>query len=260
MLNKLLIIVLSVCAFGSITAGQAVAQSCPNVETYGLHSPAARAADETRRVRITGIYFKTIDRSVFIPEGKDLRQSASYIKVSGADFLARLRQLEQQSKASVSSQLSGNLFLGDAAELNLEHDAVNASVDLGELSGLMLNPKRWFDLDRWTEIRVSQASAGDARYSIMLLSSFVEVKDETADVSVDLDAKISLAPGEIAVFKLTGDAEIGRSGPGRTYFALSINPVDDQSLLASRSSAPERPQNDATERSSARSSLLSAYD
>lgn len=224
--KRVLIIAVSTLVLVSATAFQALAQSsCPNTETYGVQQPSGRESGETRRVRVTLTYFRTNDRGAFIPESEDLSRSSSFIKIQNADFLNRLRQLEQQSEASISSRLVGNMFLGDRTEYNLERNATNAFHDFGDLSSSTLVPNRWFNLDRQTTVNV-EFRGDESFYRILLLSSFVDVRPETAEVTVDLDAGTFLQPNETVIYKLFSDFEVARSAAGRAHLAVSVQPVE----------------------------------
>lgn len=210
----------------SATALQAFAQSsCPNVETYGVQQTSGRESGETRRVQVTLTYFRTNDRSVFMPEGEDFTRNSSFIKIQSADFLSRLTQLEQQNEASISGRLVGSMFLGDRAEYNLERNTTNAYHNLGDLSSSALVPNRWFNLDRQTTVNV-EFRGDESFYRVLLLSSFVDVRPETAEVTVDLDAGTFLQPNETVIYKLFSDFEVARTVVGRAHLAVSVQPVE----------------------------------
>lgn len=225
--TKPLFVVVTLLALISLNDPRALAQSCPNAETYGAERPSAKAVGETRRVRVTGTYFRTNDPGAFISEAAGQSHSSCFAKFKTTNFLTRIQQLGQRSEASVSSWLAGNLFLGDAAEFNLEQNVLNAYQDVEDFSAIPLIPNRWFNLDRHTTVTV-KLRAGEPFYRVALLSSFVEPKAEVAEASVDLDAGVFLTPGETVIYKFLSDSEVAKDGAGRSHFALSLSLVGEK--------------------------------
>ncbi len=220
---------LALIAMASINAGRANAQSCNNVEAYGVRQ--ARPVDNTTQSQIEVTYFSTDNPNEFISEKGGISHSASYVSLNTNQFVAQIGQLEKQGLASIKKRQSAVSFLGEMAELNLERQAIDANGRT--INASVAEPKSIFGLNRETDISVYRGTSmdGDA-YRVKLLSWFVNVTPKSARKTVDYDASILLTPGQTAVFKLRSDDEVGRSGAARSYMAVTLRSVGNASLAS----------------------------
>lgn len=211
-------------ALASIGAAQTATTDCP-ITTYGVQ--ARGAIDKTQKVTIETTYFTTDDPNAFMSEKTGISRSAAFIKMRANDFVVKVEKLENQGLARIKGEQSLNSFMGEMAKSDLESKSGNAFARLNHPKLSPTDPNYILGLDRQTEISVYETSfQGDARYRIYLLSSFIEVKGNAASKTVDLDAGVFLSPGQTAVFKLTGNDEISRTGSGRSYMAITMRSVD----------------------------------
>ena len=228
MRKKFFVAALALIALTSINALTANAQqSCPIGETFG--SRPVLAVNKTLQSQIEVTYFTTNDPNAFMSEKAGLNRSASYINLSTNQFVAKLGTLERDGLASIRKQQSATSYLGEIAELNLEHGSVNAQ-------GRMINANHSLSndlsaLDRKTEINVYEAPARESGYyRVSLLSWFVN----NGQRNVDYDAIVLLKPGQTAVFKLTSNNEVKRSGAARSYIAVTMRSVNNAGLASLR--------------------------
>ncbi|HEX8708777.1 MAG TPA: hypothetical protein VF723_11085, partial [Pyrinomonadaceae bacterium] len=207
--KRFFVAALALIALSSITVREANAQSCPNIETFGVH--ANQAVDKSLQSQIEITYFTTNDRNVLIPEKAELSRSASYISMDANQFVAKLQKLESDGLASIRKRQSATSFMGELAQLNLERNTGRGDVRMVNASLAAAN--YIFGLDRETEINVSKGSMRDGDYyRVSLLSWFISVTAQGAKKSLDYDANIFLKPGQTAVFKLISKDEVKRSG------------------------------------------------
>jgi hypothetical protein len=90
-----------------------------------------------------------------------------------------------------------------------------------------------YRLDRETTVGVYKASPdGSGYYHVSLLSSFVNLTDKGGQKVLDYDADVLLKPGETALFKLTSDYELKRSGSSRSYMAVTMRPVNNMGVAS----------------------------
>jgi hypothetical protein len=237
MLNKkFFAAALSLLTLISINALHANAQSCPNQESFGSRS--ILAVNKTLQSQIEVTYFTTDDPSAFISEKDGLKRSASYINLNTNQFVARIESLERAGVATIRKQQSATSYLGEVAELNLERNlnsaqakTVNAGFALSHSTGVN-------GLDRKTEINVYEGLLSDRDYyRVSLLSWFVDATSNSGQKIVDYDAIVLLKPGQTAVFKLSSNYEVKRSGAARSYIAVtmrSVNNVSSASLAHRR--------------------------
>ena len=222
--RKLFVLSLLLTAAYLVAPRHAAAQSCPNVVTFGAHPASQRAAGETRRLHVTGVYFKTTDPSAFIPEGADRTRNSGVARLNTSDFKSKLRRLEQANGAVVNSYLEGDVFVGDTVELDLERDPVSRHRLFGEPGVPVLDQDRWFNLNRATTLYLKRRANEDF-YRLNVLSYFVAQKDDAAQLTADLDAQQLIGQGETIIYKFLSDYELARAGAGRTYLALFVEPV-----------------------------------
>jgi hypothetical protein len=230
MSKKFFVAALALVALTSISALNARAQSCTNLDTFGIRESLAVNKNLQSQIEVT--YFTTDDANAFMSEKAGLNKSASYLSLSANQFVAKLESLERDGLASIKRQHSATSFLGETAELNLER-SINAQ-GMMNASHATSNSKDLRMLDRKTEINVSEGRANErGLYRLSLLSWFVEAKSQGGQRIVDYDAIVLLKPGQTAVFKLASKYELKRGGSARSYVAVtmrSVNPVSMASL------------------------------
>lgn len=226
---KLFVTTLALFAVTLIGASSASAQSCHNVEAFGVRQ--ARPVDNTVQSQIEVTYFSTDNPNEFISERGGISRTASYTSLDTNHFVAQIGQLEKQGLASIKKRQSAVSFLGEMAELNLERPAIDANARM--INASVATPKSIFSLNRETDISVYKGSSidGDA-YRVKLLSWFVSLTTKGAQKTVDYDASILLTPGQTAVFKLRSDDEVGRSGAARSYMAVTLRAVGSVGLAS----------------------------
>jgi hypothetical protein len=230
--KKFFVAALALLAFASINAQRANAQSsCPNLATFGVHQ--AQPVNKSMQSQIEVTYFTTNDPNVFMSEKAGINRSASYLRLNTNQFVAKIGQLQRDGVADIRKQQSATSYLGEMAELNLEHNSgdgrmINASLGSSNLDYLS-------GLDRQTEISVSQGSSLDGDYyRVSVLSWFVNVNAQGGQKVVDYDANVLLTPGETAIFKLRSDGELKRSGAARSYMAVTMRSVNSVGLASLR--------------------------
>ena len=228
--KKIFVAVLALLAITSISARKANAQSCPNLETFGVRP--ALPVNKSLQSQIEVTYFNTSDPNVFMSEKAGLTRSASYVRLNTNQFIAKIDGLVRDGVASIRKQQSATSYLGEVAELNLNRDAANARMTNASLSSA--DPNYLSELDRQTEVSVSKGSSMDGEYyRVSLLSWFVNVTAKGGGQKVvDYDARVLLKPGETAVFKLSSDYETKRSGAARSYIAVTMHSVNNVSLAS----------------------------
>jgi hypothetical protein len=235
--KKTLVAALALLVLATINARQVNAQSCPasSVETYGVHQ--ALPVDKSLQSQIEITYFTTSDPNVFISERDGVKRSSTYMHLETSQFVARLEKLEREGVASIRKQQSVTNYLGELAGLNLERDSFNAEarmVKAGASSESMNNLyNNLYRLDRETTVGVSKAApSGSGYYHVSLLSLFVNLTDKGGQRVMDYDADVLLKPGETAIFKLTSDYELKRSGASRSYMAVTMRSVNNMGVAS----------------------------
>ena len=230
MKKRLLVTALAIFAITSINALRANAQGCNNVEAFGVRQ--ARPVDGTRQSEVEVTYFSTEDPNVFLSERAGINRSASFMSMSTDQFVAKVGQLERQGVASVVKRQSTTSYLGEMAELNLERAPQNANarmVNASQTSGNI------YGLNRQTEVNVYKGSSVDGDYyRVRVISWFVNASNTSAQKIVDYDASVLMKPGQTAVFKLTSDYELSRSGSARNYMAVTLRSVNSVGLASLR--------------------------
>lgn len=220
--KRFFVAALALFALTSISALRANAQSCP-VEAFGVRPPTS--VDKTLQAQIEVTYFTTNDPNAFISEKDGIRRSATYVSLNATEFSAQLGALERSGLASVRKQQSTTSYLGEMAELNLEHNFSNAAMVKANLSS---NSKDLSGLDRRTEVSVYEGRPNDGEnYRLSLLSWFVNANAHGGQKVVDYDAIVLLKPGQTAVFKLSSSYEVKRSGAARSYMAVTMRSVNN---------------------------------
>jgi hypothetical protein len=230
MYKRFFVAALALLALTSINAQRANAQSsCPNSATFGVRQSVAVNKSLQSQIEVT--YFTTDDPNVFISERAGLKRSASYMRLNTNQFVAKIGQLQRDGLATIRKKQSSTSYLGEMAELNLERNSsdarvINASMGSSNLEYLS-------GLDRQSEISISKGSSIDGNYyRVNLLSWFVDVTARGGQKVVDYDANVLLTPGETAVFKLSSDFEIKRSGSARSYIAVTMRSVNSVGLAS----------------------------
>lgn len=232
--KKIFVAALALFLLASINVLRADAQTCQNVETFGVHTNLA--VNKTLQSQIEITYFTTNDPHVFMSERAGIGRSASYMSLDTNQFVAKIEKLERDGVARIRKQQRAISYLGEVAELNLERNAVNAGARI--INASLAASNYLSGLDRNTEISVNKGLASDGDYyHVGLLSWFVNGTAGGVEKIVDYDTNILLKPGQTAVFKLLSDYEIKRSGSARSYIAVTmraINKVDSASIEHSR--------------------------
>jgi hypothetical protein len=229
--KRLFVVALTLLALTSINARRANAQSCPNLETFGVRP--AQPVNKSLQSQIEVTYFNTNDPNVFMSEKAGITRSASYMRLDSNQFVAKIDALVRDGVANIRKQQSATSYLGETAELNLERDSNNANARMVK-AGLGSSSLEYLSgLDRETEISVSKGSSIDGDYyRLSMLSWFVDVSAQGGQKVVDYDASVLLRPGETAVFKLRGDHELKRNGAARSYIAVTMRSVNNVSLAS----------------------------
>jgi hypothetical protein len=222
---------LSLLSLISLSALRANAQSCPNQESYGFRQ--TMAVNKTLQSQIEVTYFTTDDPNVFLSEKAGIKRSASYTSLNTEQFVAKIDSLEKAGLASIKKQQSVTSYLGEMAELNLEHNLVNSNGKMINASFATPNSSDVNGLDRKTEINVYEGLLSDRdSYRLSLLSWFVDAKANGGQRVVDYDAIVLLKPGQTAVFKLSSNYEVKRSGAARSYIAVTMRSVNNAGLAS----------------------------
>jgi hypothetical protein len=222
---------LSLLSLISINALRANAQSCPNQESYGFRQTLA--VNKTLQSQIEVTYFTTDDPNVFLSEKAGVKRSATYANLNTEQFVAKIDSLEKAGLASIKKQQSATSYLGEVAELNLERNLVNNNAKMINAGFASPNSNDVNGLDRKTEINVYEGLLSDRdSYRVSLLSSFVDAKANGGQSIVDYDAIVLLKPGQTAVFKLSSNYEVKRSGAARSYIAVTMRSVNSVGLAS----------------------------
>lgn len=225
MSKKLFVAALALLAFASFNVHRANAQSCPNREAYGVRP--AYAVDKTLQSQVEVTYFTTDDPNAFISEKAGLARSGSYMNMNANQFVAKIASLEKDGLASIRKQQSAVAFLGEMAEMNLERNAAGGKA--GMVNASLSSSNSLANLDRKTEISVLRGSSTDGGYyRLSVLSWFVE----NGQKIVDYDAIVLVKPGQTAVFKLMSNYEVKRGGAARSYVAVTMRAVNNQSVAS----------------------------
>jgi hypothetical protein len=222
---------LSLLSLITINAVRANAQSCPNQESFG--SRQTMAVNKTLQSQIEVTYFTTDDPNVFLSEKAGIKRSASYTSLNTNQFVAKIESLEKAGVASIKKQQSVTSYLGEVAELNLERNLSNTNAKMINASFASPNSNDVNGLDRKTEINVYEGLLGDRdSYRLSLLSWFVDARANGGQRVVDYDAIVLLKPGQTAIFKLSSNYEVKRSGSARSYIAVTMRSVDNAGLAS----------------------------
>jgi hypothetical protein len=222
---------LSLLSLVSIGALRANAQSCPNQESYG--SRQTLAVNKTLQSQIEVTYFTTNDPNAFLSEKAGIKRSATYANLNTEQFVAKIDSLEKAGLASIKKQQSATSFLGEVAEMNLERNLVNAGAKMVNANFSSPNSNDVNGLDRKTEINVYEGLLSDRdSYRVSLLSWFVDARANGGQRVVDYDAIVLLKPGQTAVFKLSSNYEVKRSGAARSYIAVTMRSVNSVGLAS----------------------------
>jgi hypothetical protein len=222
---------LSLLSLISISALRANAQSCPNQESYGFRQTLA--VNKTLQSQIEVTYFTTNDPNAFLSEKAGIKRSASYTNLNTAQFVAKIDSLEKAGLATIKKQQSATSYLGEVAELNLERNLVNNNAKMINAGFALPNSNDVNGLDRKTEINVYEGLLSDRdSYRVSLLSWFVDAKANGGQRIVDYDAIVLLKPGQTAVFKLSSNYEVKRSGAARSYIAVTMRSVNSAGLAS----------------------------
>lgn len=226
MKKRLFAMALALVAITSINALRANAQSCPNMEAFGVRQ--ARPVDGTRQSEVEVTYFTTADPNAFLSERAGINRSASFVSMSTQQFVARVGQLERQGVASVTKRQSATSYLGEMAQLNLERNPQSArmvNASYARQQGSL------YDLNRQTEVNVYKGTSADGDYyRVRVISWFVNSSQKI----VDYDASVLMKPGQTAVFKLLSDFELRRSGSARNYMAVTLRSVNNVGVASLR--------------------------
>lgn len=229
--KKFFVAALALFTLIAINALKANAQSCPIDEAFGVRM--SQPVDKTLQAQIQVTYFTTDDPNVFISEKAGFRRSASYISLNANQFVAKLEALTRDGVASIRKQQSATSYLGEMAELNLEHNLVNAKAGMINASFASSNLNDISGFDRKTEVSVLEGLSKDSDYyRVSLLSWFVDGSAQGGQKVVDYDAIVLLKPGQTAIFKLGSSYEVKRSGAARSYVAVTMRSVNNVGLAS----------------------------
>jgi hypothetical protein len=229
--KKFFAAVLSLLSLISINALRANAQSCPNQESYGFRPTLA--VNKTLQSQIEVTYFTTNDPNAFLSEKAGIKRSATYANLNTEQFIAKIDSLEKAGLASIKKQQSATSYLGEVAELNLERDLVNTNAKMINAGFASPSSTDVNGLDRKTEINVYEGLLSDRdSYRVSLLSWFVDAKANGGQRIADYDAIVLLKPGQTAVFKLSSNYEVKRSGAARSYVAVTMRSVNSVGLAS----------------------------
>ena len=211
-------------------------QSCPNARDYAMRPPGICEVDETRRVRVQAVYFRTDDKNAFISEANGVRLASSTRLIRSEDFSGKLAQLVARGKAEINSRRTSTLLLAEAAALDRGPQALNQNANYFDKANYFDVATRWLPvararaLDRHTTFAVFRRKDEDF-YRVGLVSWFVEIgPDGGGRMTVDLDAGVFLRPGETEVIKFLSDFERERTGEARTHLALTLVPVEGNEI------------------------------
>jgi hypothetical protein len=178
-------------------------------------------------------YFTTNDPNAFLSEKAGIKRSATYANLNTEQFVAKIDSLEKAGLASIKKQQSATSFLGEVAEMNLERNFVNAGAKMVNANFSSPNSNDVNGLDRKTEINVYEGLLSDRdSYRVSLLSWFVDARANGGQRVVDYDAIVLLKPGQTAVFKLSSNYEVKRSGAARSYIAVTMRSVNSVGLAS----------------------------
>jgi hypothetical protein len=237
--KKFLVAALALFVLTTINARKVNAQSCPAsaLETYGVHKPLPVDKNLQSQIEIT--YFTTSDPNAFISERAGLKLSATYIRQDTNQFVARLEKLEREGVASIRKQQSVTSYLGELAGLNLERDSLNAEAHVVKAGASSESTNNLYNnlyrLDRETSVGIYKASpSASGYYHVNLLSSYVNLTEKGGQKVLDYDADVLLKPGETAIFKLTSEYELKRSGSSRSYMAVTMRSVNNMGVASLR--------------------------
>ncbi len=231
--KKLFVMAFALLALFAINSNSAQAQSSCPVESYGTR--VAVPVDKNLQSQIEVTYFTTDDPNALLSEKAGVNRTGSYLNMNTSQFFAKIEALQNAGLASIKKRQSATSYLGELAELNLERSPsgnnarmVNASMSSNSLAYLA-------GLNRQTEVVVYKGSRMDGEYyRVKLLSWFVDFTNRGGQKSVDFDANVLMKPGQTAIFKLRGDAEIKRNGAARSYVAVTMRSVSNSSMAALR--------------------------
>lgn len=225
--KKLLVITLVLLGLSSINAHDTSAQSCPARDVYGVRAPLPVDVNLQSQIEVT--YFSTDDYNAFMTEHAGLSRSASYQKLTTSQFVAKLDGLQRTGVASIKKKLSATSFFGEVVMINLEREPDNSNARMVNAGRTSRRVGGLSALNRLSEISVFKGHDSDGEsYRVSLLSFFVDPKSSRR--IADYDAIVLLKPGLTAIFKLTSSEELRRSGPARSYIAITMRSVNNGGL------------------------------
>jgi hypothetical protein len=207
-------------------------ESCPNARDYAMRPPGICEVDESRRVRVQAVYFRTDDKNAFISEANGVRLASSTKLLRSEDFSGKLAQLVARGKAEINSRRTSTLLMAESAALDRGPQALNQNANYFDRANYFDVATRWLPiararaLDRHTTFAVFRRKDEDF-YRVGLVSWFVEIGPNGGGwMTVDLDAGLFLRPGETQIIKFLSDFERERTGEARTHLALTLVPVE----------------------------------
>jgi hypothetical protein len=214
------VVVLAFCSV--VGAAQQPAVECSNTVTFGEHPDLPSIQDAGRAVRVAVVYFRSEDPNAFISEAKGLNRSGSFRRMSRLEFASLFDRLSETQALAFANSDTKRATIGERLTFDDE------STGRTELTSLNHAAARWASTsyappERRTELRVVRKNRTERdAYRLLLTSAAVEAKASRATGTVDLDVDVFLRPGETAIFKLTGDKQIARSGAARDYIAVTL--------------------------------------
>jgi hypothetical protein len=238
--RKIFVSITILLALASASMAQTASQSCPNQVSFGVHPTFA--VDKSVQAEIEVTYFTTDDPNVFISERAGINRSASSMTLETNEFVTKLKKLENDGLAKIQKQERTASYLGETAELRLEHDSVKVNERMIQASAASTSTNYVYGLDRLTEVNVHKGSSDDGDfYRVMVLSWFVNATAmKGGQKVVDYDASRLLAPGQTMLIKLMSDDEIKRSGRARSHVAVTMRSVSTVGSGLAKKSRNER--------------------
>jgi hypothetical protein len=210
--------------FGSVVGvAQQPAVECSNTVTFGEHPVLPSNQDASLAVRLAVVYFRSEDPNAFISELNGLNRSSTFRRMPRLEFASLFDSLAQSQTVAVTTAETKLVTMGE--RLTFDHTTARRTelTSLNYAAG-WASPS-YAPPERRTELKVVRKDRTERdTYRLLLTSAALEAKASRATGTVDLDVDVFLLPGETAIFKLTGDKQIARSGAARDFIAVTLLP------------------------------------
>ena len=216
------VVALTFCSVAGVAQQPAV--ECSNTFTFGEHPVLPSSQDASRAVRVAVVYFRSEDPNAFISELNGLKHSGSFRRMPGPEFASLFDRLSETQTLAVANSDTKRATIGE--RLTFDNSSTGRT-DLASLNHAAAKPASngFAPPERRTELRVVQKERTERdMYRLVLISAAVDTKRTPASGTIDLDVDVFLRPGETAIFKLTGDKQIARSGAARDFIAVTLLP------------------------------------